>query len=497
MAKTIVSPNIKPAGYGRSLGGYALDFLFTVTLMLIIYVTIGTQVVMPGLHLQERRQDYASLVESSRLGDVNGIEVKDISYKAVGSDADPYQYGYEEYDKRIFHYYFVCVGQTEGETKFTFLQDDHFTTEISDKTSKAYQIEVGKWIYGNVYKIKGDKSGKGDLFFALPNTDEGYLTRPTLLPEIQAKLNDASTKEDTASKLLAFYRSPTNNDTVYYGATYHFNHQESVVDVQSTLTRIEFLSLVPSIAFSPFIFFFLIPLLSPNGMTLGKRIVKTAVLGADGYKAKKINIVIHYFIILLEFELLLIPNLAFGLMAWMFASLIGFMALVMTRNHQSIHDKIARTIVIRAKDSIWFENEEAERAYASANPSSLVARTLRERDNDGAETSLDGRRMVVTDAQLSMEDQILDLSTINRRREEARNMTSFDEFERGGLAQNEAPASNENEEEEITLSEKEKEDLKKLYGEEAEALEEELSTKEDEPIEEERVENEDEFVDGK
>lgn len=495
MPKYKVSPNIKPAGYGKSLLGFFLDFLFTAALAVLLYVTVGNLVVVPAAKYAEANETYTQLVEQSHLTDVVDGKVVDISYKAVGGTGDAYQYGYQEYDKRIFYYYYVVVGQTSGETPFSFLSSDNFTTTISDKTSEAYKIEVGKWIYTNIYRIQGDGKGKGNLYFALPQEDAGYKVSPSLKADVQAKLDDASTKESTASALLAYFRSASSSDTLYARSTTHFNSQPSVQNEILRMNTATYLALVPSIVISPLIFFFLIPVFSNNGRTLGKRIAGTAVIGANGYKAKKINIIFHYLIIMLEWELLLIPNLAIGMMAWLFINLIGFMVLVMSKNHQSVHDKIAQTLVIKAKDSIWFESEEAEKAYAEANPSSLVARTLREAEQENIPVGQ--RRMVVSDAQVLAEDQILDLSTINKRREEARAMTSFDEFERGGILP-QVEEEKKEEEQEVELTEQEKNDLRALYGDEAEAMEAELSEAEEskEQADEEPV-DEDAFVDEK
>ena len=491
-----VSPNIKPAGYGKSLLGFALDFLFTAVLAILVYVTIGRLVVMPAAHYSEAQQTYTSLVGQSHLTDVKDGTVIDVTYNAVGGASDNYQYGYQEYDKRIFYYYYEMVGQTNGVTPFSFLAEDGFNPTVTDKTTDAYKTEVGKWIYDKVYQIKGDGKGRGDLFFVMPTEDAKFRVAPTLLPEMQAKLDDAATKQQTASSIMNYYRSATSNETLYAKATIHFNSQECVKNEILRMNSATFLSLVPSVVASPLIFFFLIPVFSNNGRTLGKRIVGTAVIGADGYKAKKVNIIFHYLIILLEWELLLIPNIAIGMMAWLFVSLIGFMVLVMSKNHQSIHDKIAQTLVIKAKDSIWFESAEAERAYAASNPSSLVARTLREAEQENVPAGQ--RKLVVTDAQIAAEDQILDLSTINRRREEARAMTSFDEFERGGLLPEQEEKKPEQEEQETELTEQEKNDLRALYGEDADALAEELSEEEEkEEKEAEEPEDEDAFVDEK
>lgn len=492
MSHPKIPPTIKPAGYGKSLLGYAIDFACTVALMLILYFTIGQRVMLPSAHWNERRLEYASLVARSQLADAEGEKIIDLSYKAVGSAEEGYEYGYAEYSKRIFHYFYVEVGQTEGETPFTFLSTDGFTPTVEDKTSQEYKVEVGKWIYSKVYDITGEDKGLGDSYFKTPANDAEYLAVPVLKDAYKAKLDDASSRQEAAEKILYYFRSPSSSATLYAASTAHFTAQESVSRVQAQLNTAEYLSLVPSFVIAPLVFYFLIPIFSKNGRTLGKRAAGTAVIGDDGYKAKKINIILHYGIILLEYELMLIPIIVLGITAWMFVSLIGFMVLVMSKNHQSVHDKIASTIVIKYKESLWFESEEAERAYAENNPSSTIAKILRERAGETSETQ-GGRRLVVTQEQFEAEESILDLSTINRRRAEARNMTSFDAFEQSGPiieGENNHPES----EEEVELTEQEKADLLALEGE----LPEEETPKN--PYLEqtgESIEGDDDFVDTK
>ena len=70
-----------------------------------------------------------------------------------------------------------------------------------------------------------------------------------------------------------------------------------------------------------------------------------------------------------------------------------------------------KTAVVSRKDSIYFENQEDKEEY------------LLEHAHDNEEEKEENAR-------LAAEDAILDLSTLNKRREEAKNITSFDEFEK-------------------------------------------------------------------
>ena len=495
MQQTKIPSTIKPAGYGRSLLGYFIDFACTLVLAVVLYYALGRTALRSASHYDDAYDESLALVERSKLADVADDKIVDLSYDARGSEEKGYAFGYEEYAKRVFHYYFVEVGHGEVDADhiessypFAFLSSDAFDDVYTDHASIYYKQAVGKRVYANVFKISGDGKGNGDKFFALPENDAGYRLVPTVNEEYKAKLSnpDEAIVDKAAKELLDYFIREDSSDTIMGRAVSHFNAQACITAVQNKLNVAQYVQLLPSLIIPPLAFYFLVPLFSKNGRTLGKRIADTAVIGSDGYTAKKIHIVLHYLIILLEWETLLLPNFALGLMVFTFLSLIEFMVLAMSKNHQSIHDKLARTLVIRYKESTWFPSKEAEDEYIEANPSSLIAK-IRRQENGTADPNQ--RQMVVTEEQLLAEESILDLSTINRRREEARNMTSFDEYERthGGTS-----VPEQEEEEEVELTEQERADLLALEGE----LPEEESPQ-GPRTEREHIEEEDDFVDGK
>ena len=92
------------------------------------------------------------------------------------------------------------------------------------------------------------------------------------------------------------------------------------------------------------------------------------------------------------------------------------MVLVMSKTHQSLHDRFAKTEAVARKESLFFDNEEAMAAYASTHPEQFPELAS---PKDDAETT-----------RIAQEDSILDLSTLNKSRDEAAKMTSFDDFEK-------------------------------------------------------------------
>jgi hypothetical protein len=91
------------------------------------------------------------------------------------------------------------------------------------------------------------------------------------------------------------------------------------------------------------------------------------------------------------------------------------MVLVMSKTHMSIHDKIAGTFVYSKKESLIFKNEEDMKAYAADHPEEFPE--LKNTAQDAENT------------RIAQEDSILDLSTMNKNREEAAKMSKFDDYE--------------------------------------------------------------------
>ena len=173
--------------------------------------------------------------------------------------------------------------------------------------------------------------------------------------------------------------------------------------------------------------------------------------------------------------------------------LVEYMTLVMTHNHQSIHDKIAQTIVVNAKQSTWFASREDEEEYLKSHPNSYVAKLRRDEEWES------NPRYAATTAAIAAQDAIVDSTTIGRARKEAEAISSFDEFERKSdedyaRRESEAKANSELQEEpEEELSEQEKQELADLAKMEGLSEEEASAALEEEEPESE----EDDFADKK
>lgn len=109
-----------------------------------------------------------------------------------------------------------------------------------------------------------------------------------------------------------------------------------------------------------FIFYFLIPLFSKNGETIGKYIFKIGVISDDGYSLKKYKYLIRF----LSFYIVEILG-SIATFGGMF--LISYVTYVFSKKKKSIHDFISKSVVIDKVNSVWFKSKEDEEIYAESH----------------------------------------------------------------------------------------------------------------------------------
>lgn len=113
---------------------------------------------------------------------------------------------------------------------------------------------------------------------------------------------------------------------------------------------------IPVIVVVSFIFDLIIPLFSPNNETIGKHIFKLGVISKDGYTYKKYKLIIRW-LCFVAFEILL------GIITFGGTLLISYTTFLFTKKRRCVHDFVASSCVINAKDSLVFNNEKEESFY--------------------------------------------------------------------------------------------------------------------------------------
>ena len=416
---------ISQASFGKEIGAFAIDALFALVLGTVIRYTLGSYVIAPAAGYNEAKEAYYSLAEASGLYERNDGNLQLISYEGKG--AELYNH-YRDLNNTIWHYYFSACGQGDGTNENDFVVDG-FETELEVGAS-GYAEELGKHILYTVYDIEIDEERSPKVpnpYFTVASkdgsSDPDYTSAPVLNADTQTKLNDSAADEDARLALLksiyeVFMGDGQTTAGLYGKACNSFVRQPSAVAYESIGSKAMYLASVPGTLAAPLISFFLIPCFTKRGKTLGKLFLKMSVIHADGYKAGKVNILLHAFLTMLPMALLLLPFsqiLTFLMVALVY--LVEYIVMLMNHRHQCIHDMLSQTIVIddRTTEAI-FDDAEEEAEYARTNSDDL-ARMIRGEDENNSAPSVPAAPV------------ILDSRTIGAAREEAKSIENFDEFE--------------------------------------------------------------------
>lgn len=129
-----------------------------------------------------------------------------------------------------------------------------------------------------------------------------------------------------------------------------------LAEANRTILRNTFLLIIPVVVFNCFILNFLIPIIAPNGQTIGKFIFKLAVLDNSGYVLKKGKYIIRWILYLLE--------LALGIATFGGVLLISYTMFLFTKHRRCIHDFGAGSVVIDNSTSVYFSSPEEEQYVA-------------------------------------------------------------------------------------------------------------------------------------
>ena len=403
MRKLVLPRYLRPTTWIRETGAFLLDLLFTFVLGAVIYLSVGRTLLYPAFG------GYDSVLRYDALCVEAGFGFRDDEGEFVPYEIDDTKKGIELYSQyemaeRVAWNYFV-----EGVAKndsFGFFETDGFSSE-APRFSPAYEKDVKKWVYSTFFGISSTDS---DGIWQIPVSEADFDAMPRVKESLEKKM-----KGEDEDEALAAYKTvfevvvgiEANADSLFVRAGNHFTKQAPVVETKKQHTIATYASLYPSILVSPLIFFALIPGLMKNGVTLGKKICRIALVSTTGYQAKAWQIAVHYGFIILVFYLFLIPS---AMTMFMIASLIlvlDYMAMILTRYHQSVHSMIAHTLSLDSANSVWFASRETEDAYIAKHPQSFAAKLRKEQEEDNR------KDLVVKEAALREESGILDSATLS------------------------------------------------------------------------------------
>ena len=409
MKKRIPS-NLKPASIGKATLSFLLDLAFTAGLMVLLYYTAGVGIAKASGY------DAIETAEKQMIARTHLVDSQSRYYDySDTSETKPEDYAYKKYIDLVWDYFTITVpndGEFSAAITVTSTIDTSVVLPAYRDAHPVMNQEYGKFLYVNYF---GYVEGSTDNYFV-----------PSIANDFTSKPKAGKNEVEYHNALLASMYTKASYSGHYANACRHLANQPAMAKYESRLRNITYISTIPTFTAPAIIFFFIIPIIIPNGRTLGKLICKTAVVGFDGYTARKPFIVIRQFIITMMWLILALPWTLVGVPLTIFLMLLTYMSHVMSKTSRSFVDLIAGTISVDARASVWFASEEELNGFVKDHPTSPISKAILAQRREAAPTTAS----VVTSAMIAAEEQILDSSTINRRREEARRMTSFDEFER-------------------------------------------------------------------
>jgi len=436
-----MNTHVKEAGFGKRLIAYLIDAVSVIIPTVILFNFVTSTYFFNAIGGGEAVQEMYRFAADSELldpnyggdGKISSVNIYSFT-DTIGMSNTPSvqkKAGYEEYYDRAWYYYTTFIyqdHQTNGRTiemantdtygTKTFSADDYFSyferkvmllpdpATITDVTAES--------------QLAGDKSP----YFKYALNDAGTAVDIRKKPVLLSKVD--LTKNDTLSSLNTYMYNSAGTNGVYgiYGtAVMDMTGEASSSSVQtyysirySTQNKDIWLSAL--IVFAPLqlIFFFVIPLCRKKGETLGKMAMSIAVVKSDGFNVTWKEKLIRQFAVATLGMLVMLPWAYIGATLYVLFAVIDYMVLVMSKTHQSLHDRLAKTMAVSKKESLFFDNEDSMGEYASTHLDQFP-----ELQNEKEDAEV---------AAIAQADSILDLSTLNKNREEAVHMTSFDEYEK-------------------------------------------------------------------
>lgn len=289
-------------------------------------------------------------------GDVTTIEVKDYTEKMDDSKegqfvalANNQNFQASYYVSHIHYYYTSYLTGANIEmpnntsTKTYDMVEDHFVspdylTEIDGKL--PIEIYTTKFVNEEILKVNGD----GGAYFETSDIN------------VLATVKEGMEDNKEATNFLRNACNDAAKDLYYRG---YFS------EVNNTIKKYQLLLVLPAYGFTMITFYLGIPLIFRNGETLGKKFLHLAVINKLGYSVKRRQIILRFFVFFIEISLsLFVMGVGFTSIATLgLGILILFVATIFVKDHRSLHDLAAMTLVIDSQKSVWFNSFDEEEKY--------------------------------------------------------------------------------------------------------------------------------------
>ncbi len=469
--------NIKEAGYGRRILSYIIELAIVVIITGVLYGNVTSTFMFNALGgdvIQNTMNQYGADTGLFDYTEDNNGNITILSYKSYSQEPTSStsmdsnsseitvitqeEFGYELYLQDLWNYYtnFLyedprAVTMRESTTSGSSTTYRDFNRPIlfsndgetianpdfdQERANLDYILyfdeavlglpEIDEDDYGIIYESEESPALYGNSEYFRYSLDEDgridFYACPVLRNDVQALVDNG--QDATITALTYFFQdtSDVNRSGIYMNAcnyalgTDTTGEQTYYYSRYASMNYFTWLCFVPIYVPLVFIMWFVVPLFDKRGRTLGKYITRLEVVGRNGFYMNWRQRILRPLIVALIPCVVVIPDMALGITLYVLLAVIDYIAIILTKSHQSLHDKLTGTICVDARESLVFKNVEEMEAYAFQHPGELAGFSSHEQEEEN-------RRIMA-------ENSILDLSTIDKHRKEAREMVSFDEFER-------------------------------------------------------------------
>ncbi len=408
MKKLNLPAGISSLSIGKRILGSFLDGLFCLALMGLLYIVLGRPVVLNNNGYNEMTSTRAEFIEGPGILDKS--ERGEYTFKNFADyDEASGEYGYQKYEELTWNYFTVFL-PNHDEYLFTpekFVKTQGQKLSSFDESKRHDAAYVGQWTFENFFQ--------SDYYVAAKTGDTPDYTKRPVLSDMAKEEENGKLKYHRA--LRAYFYSYESEKGAYVEAGHNLVRQPRLTEIDASISQKQWAATIPSIVIAPLVFYYLIPSLLPNGRTLGKLIVGAAVLDERGFTASRSQILIRSVLPTALWFLLIMPWIYVAVLAFLFAIALLYMFVVMSPSGQGLYDRLAHTVVINGRTSIWFRSQEEMDEYIETHPKSSLAKS---RQNGSKAPSY---------APTKEEYGVLDSSMIGQARKTAETIESFDEFE--------------------------------------------------------------------
>ncbi len=394
------------APLGKRMGAFILDFLMLFACYIALLYTVGTGVLSTKMGAKKDTLDFFDYATSSRVYEYTNenkvaIQIAGTNeYAALSSAGEKTPAIYKRHYEIAEYFY------------SSFCLNDNRIDEMKDATyGKAYFFEsilklpaatsVSTLSEEDIIADESKLYGESTYYrYAISSTGLADTSSAVLQNKYQEILaGDDETKKTTLiGKLNSYFYGDTDSILSQASSVLTSSSYYKALSKHSQMVNWA----IRAICYLPFsfAFFFLIPLISKHGQTLGKMITGLCVIGNDGYQVKMKSKLIRNLVMFVFVSVYVIAPLStvYLIFALFLVAMVDYIITIGARNEYriSIEDKLAKTVVVNKKKSKIYKDA----SFEEGSISSVGAKEIKNRDIDEPV-------------------EVLDMDSINKAREEA------------------------------------------------------------------------------